>query len=81
VILELFIPTFAILWFGLSALVVGGLLFVFPQLALTYQLLLWSVGSILVVILWFAYLNPKRKSRTLATHGRDALIGEMDTYM
>ncbi len=76
IILELFIPSFTIFWFGLGALVVGLSLVLIPGLPLTGQLLLFSFASALFTFLWFRYLKPLMGDRTKAGLSREAAVGE-----
>lgn len=53
VLLELAIPAFFVVWFGLGALVVGLVVAVSPGLPFPGQIVLWIVASIAFVVLWF----------------------------
>lgn len=74
--LEMVLPTFMTLWFGLGALLVGGVLFVWPDLSYSWQLFIWLVDSSLMVFIWFKFIQPQMKDRTKAGMGREAIIGE-----
>lgn len=74
--LEIILPSFMILWFGLSALVVGVLLFISPTLSLTWQIFIWTVLSIAIAFAWFKWLRPLATDKTLAGLGKEALIGQ-----
>ena len=74
--LEMFLPTFLTLWFGIGAIFVGALLFLFPELSLTWQLFIWLVDSCVLVFAWFKFIQPKIKDQTKAGMGREALIGQ-----
>ena len=50
---ELAIPMFFIVWFGLGALLVGVVLLVVPQLGFNGQILMWTVASATLTLLWF----------------------------
>jgi len=73
--LELIVPSFTIIWFGLGALVVGILTFLWPAFPVAGQVFLWSLASIFFTIMWFRYLKPK-KDRTHAGTSKDAIVGE-----
>lgn len=73
--LELFIPSFTIVWFGLGAMLVGSILVVVPGYSPAAQLLTWTVVSVILTVAWFRYFNP-RKNRTVAGSSKDAVIGE-----
>lgn len=50
ILAEFIIPGFVICFFGASALAVGGVLCIFPQLALVWQLLLFAVLGVVLLI-------------------------------
>lgn len=58
VVAELAVPAFFIIWFGLGALLVALLLFIAPQLGLTAQILVWTIASAGMVVLWFRLFKP-----------------------
>lgn len=73
--LEMFIPTFTIIWFGAGALVVGALMFVMPAMSLPWQIFIWATASIAMTVLWFKFLKPLSKDKTSAGMSREALVG------
>lgn len=79
--LEIVLPSFMMLWFGLSALIIGGLLYIAPELSLTWQIFLWTVLSIGITFAWFKWLRPLSKDKTLAGLGKEALIGQTGTVI
>lgn len=76
-LLEIFVPSFTALWFGLGAILLGIVLFIFPELSLVMQILMWTVFSVLMTWLWFKYLKPLSVDRTAAGLSREAVIGEV----
>jgi membrane protein implicated in regulation of membrane protease activity len=52
VLLELAIPAFFIIWFGLGAVVVGLAVLAVPSLAVSGQVVIWIIASIAFVVLW-----------------------------
>jgi membrane protein implicated in regulation of membrane protease activity len=74
-LLEIFIPSFTIFWFGLGALVVG-LLTISIDLNFTTQIFIWAIASVIFTILWFKFLKPKMVDKAMADHPREAVIGE-----
>lgn len=58
--LELVVPAFFLVWFGLSAIALAGFVFLVPM-SLTAQLLVWSLFSIAMVALWIFIWKPSRK--------------------
>lgn len=76
VVAELLIPSFFIIWFGLGALLVGGMMLLVPDLTLTAQLGAWTLASIAMVALWFkVFKRSDRKTRAGTADGE--AIGEI----
>ena len=75
-ILEMFLPSFIALWFGLGAVVVGMIAWLFPQLGVSWEVLIWVVSSGLFVLLWFKVFKPNMVDKTKAGISRDAALGE-----
>lgn len=73
--LELIVPSFTIIWFGMGALVVGLLKFMWPGFPVSGQVFLWSVASILFTIMWFKYLKPQA-DRSHAGMSKEGIVGE-----
>ena len=73
--LELVIPSFTIVWFGLGALVVGALSGLLPGIPVAGQVALWSATSICCTVLWFKYMKPK-DDRTHAGTSKGGIAGE-----
>lgn len=73
---ELFIPSFAMLWFGVAALVTALLLWAVPM-GLLSQVVIWLGLSIVVCILWFRLIQPRIKTRTKAGLGGSVIVGEV----
>jgi membrane protein implicated in regulation of membrane protease activity len=71
---EMLVPTFYLIWFGLGALLVGLCTAVLP-LGFTGQVAIWTVASVAMVLLWFRYLKPKTK--TLAGASDVRMVGEI----
>lgn len=53
ILLELAIPAFFVIWFGLGALIVGCALAIMPAMSIAAQTTLWILASIAFVVLWF----------------------------
>jgi len=73
--LELIVPSFTIIWFGLGAMFVGILKALWPAFPVAGQVLLWSVASIFFTVMWFRYLKPKGY-RTRAGMSKEGILGE-----
>ena len=65
---ELAVPAFFIIWFGISAIGVGLVLLVLPNLAVATQVVLWAVLSAALVGIWFRHFKP----RTVTSVGTSA---------
>jgi membrane protein implicated in regulation of membrane protease activity len=74
---ELALATFFILWFGVAAIVVGLVLLAAPDIAVSWQILIWTVLSIVMAIAWFKYLKPLSIDRTKAGLSREMIVGEI----
>lgn len=77
-VLEIFIPSFTIFWFGLAAVVVSGLVWLIPTLPIPMQIFIWVVLSVIVMVLWFKFAKPAlSKDLTNAGLSREATIGQV----
>lgn len=76
VALEIFTAGFVLLWLGLSALVVGLLSFLF-DLGFSTELLIWAALSVVELILWFRFIQPRFHDKTLSGMSREAIIGQV----
>jgi len=74
---ELVLPAFAALWFGIGALMVGVLYWMFPMMGLTTQLVTWIILSVLCTLLWFKFIKPLSIDKTKAGLSREATIGQV----
>jgi inner membrane protein len=72
---ELATGTFFVIWFGLGALLVGLVMLVAPAISFTTQLLLWTLASIALTVLWFKVFR-KQAARTRAGQA-DEVLGEI----
>ena len=73
--LELIVPSFTIIWFGLGALTVALVTFFFPLFPVAGQVFLWSVASVFFTVTWFKYLKPNQ-NRTHAGQSKEGIVGE-----
>ena len=76
IMFEIFLPSFTALWFGVGAVLVSGLLLLFPAMSVSWQLFIWAISSALATLLWFRYLKPRSVNKTLAGLSREAIVGE-----
>jgi len=76
IIAEIFIPSFTVFWFGLGAIIVALIVWLLPDMALSWQLFNWAIASIVFTFLWFKFFKPLMTDRTKAGISREAAIGE-----
>lgn len=62
VVIELFVPSFFALFFGVSAIIVGLLSLMFPMLSLTVLGFLFSIISIITIAVFFKVIKPRIKT-------------------
>lgn len=74
--LELFLPSFAALWFGAAALITALVAWLVPM-GLIAQVVLWLGMSVVFCALWFRLVQPRIKIRTKAGLGGAVIIGEI----
>lgn len=72
--LELIVPSFTIIWFGMAAIVVGLLSFIPGLDTLAIQLGLWAALSGAFTYFWFKYF--RQQTRTMSGQGKEAIIGK-----
>jgi membrane protein implicated in regulation of membrane protease activity len=70
--IEMLTPTFFLMWFGLGALLLGGVVAVLP-LGFTAQVLGWAVTSLLMAGVWLKYF--KNPDRTHAGQAKEGVLG------
>jgi membrane protein implicated in regulation of membrane protease activity len=74
-IVEMFVPTFASLWFGAAAIIVAALLWLIP-IPVSVQIIIWLVLSAIFLVAWFKFIKPLSVDRTKAGLGGSVIIGE-----
>lgn len=72
---EIFVPSFVLLWFGASAVAVG-LIIAVVDLHFAVQLAIWAVLSCLDLFIWFKYVHPKMKNKSLAGMAREQIVAQ-----
>lgn len=77
---EIFAMSFVLLWFGLSAIMVGILLAIF-DFSITIQILIWMFLSAFNVYAWFKWVSPRFKTKTLSGMAREKMIGQVGTVI
>ncbi|MCF8179576.1 MAG: NfeD family protein [Sulfuritalea sp.] len=71
-LVELVVPSFFVIWFGLGAVLVGVALLLVPAMGFTAQILLWTLTSIAMTVLWFKVLR-KEGGKTRSGQANEAL--------
>ncbi len=72
---EIFVPSFVMLWFGASAIAVG-LIIAAIDLSFTVQLLIWGFLSVVDLFVWFRFVHPKMKDRSLSGMSKEQVMGQ-----
>jgi membrane protein implicated in regulation of membrane protease activity len=75
-LLELAVPAFFLIWFGVGALLVGFALLAVPGLSFAWQIVAWVICSILFIGLWFKVFKPGIH-KTRAGMSKGAVVGEV----
>ncbi len=70
VILELFAPGSFFLWMGIAAAIIGAIVAFIPQLAWEYQVLGFSVFSVVSVVFWRRHLSKNPQQSDVPTLNR-----------
>lgn len=78
--LEMFVPSFFMLWLGTSAIVVGILTLLLP-ISFTVQVLIWGVLSVVILVVWFKFVSPKMKDVTKSGMAKEAMFGKVGTVL
>lgn len=74
VVLELVLPTFFILWFGIGAVLVSLIAYLVPSLQLDMQVMLWVALSSITTLLWFKVFRKKKPDTRWTA---DNVLGEV----
>lgn len=77
ILAELILPAFAALWFGVAAILVGVLTWMFPSMPAVLQVVLWIMFSIACTVAWFKFVKPLSTDKTKAGLSREATIGQV----
>ncbi|MFT5575011.1 MAG: hypothetical protein ACI89D_000524 [Bermanella sp.] len=74
--LEIFTAGFVLLWLGVSALMVGVISFAI-EISFTSELLIWTLLSISDLFVWFKFIQPRFRDKTLSGMSREAVVGQV----
>lgn len=72
---EIFVPSFVMIWFGASAIAVG-LIMAAIDMPFSVQLLVWVLISVIDLAIWFKFVHPKMKNKSLAGMSREQVVGQ-----
>lgn len=75
-VVEVFVPSFTLLWFGLGAFVVALIAALIP-LSLAAELLIWALATAIFAIAWFKFFKPLMLDKTKAGISREAAVGQI----
>ena len=75
-LVELAVPAFVLVWFGLGALLVALLAALVPHVGLTAQLSVWLGTSLALVLLWFRIFKREYHKTRIGMADAD-VIGEV----
>lgn len=79
-VVEVFIPSFTLLWFGLGAFVVALSAALIP-LSFAVELFIWALSTAVFSIAWFRYFKPRMRDKTKAGISREAAVGQIGTVI
>ena len=78
--IEIFVPSFFMLWLGASAIVVGLITWFLP-ISFVVQMLIWGVLSIICLVGWFKFVSPKMKDVSNSGMAKEAMFGKVGTVL
>lgn len=80
-ILEMITGSGFLFWMGLSAAIIGLLVWLFPDMSWTSQLLGFAVLGVLTAFIWWLYLkrNPLKTDRPLLNKRSEQYVGRIFT--
>ncbi|CAC9602606.1 hypothetical protein [uncultured Gammaproteobacteria bacterium] len=81
VIVELFVPTFFALLVAIAAFVTGIALFLIPNMQWEYQVLIFAILSVVIVVVWryFHDKNPTETDEPLLNRRGEQYVGRVIT--
>ncbi|MGW8309937.1 MAG: NfeD family protein [Thiogranum sp.] len=81
VILEVFAPGAFFLWLGIAAGVVGGLVYLMPHISWEYQILIFSVLSVVSIVVWrkFFRASPTDTDQPALNRRGEQYVGRLFT--
>ncbi|MDO3383637.1 NfeD family protein [Gilvimarinus algae] len=74
--LEILLPSFFMLWLGVSAIIVG-LVSWFVPLSFAAQLLVWAIFSLVCLLAWFKWVAPRMKDKSRSGMAMERTLGQV----
>lgn len=72
---EIFVPSFFLLWLGVSAIAVG-IISTMVDMSFSTEVFLWTLFSVSCLIGWFKVVSPRMKDKTHSGMAMESLIGQ-----
>lgn len=60
IVSELAVPSFVLVWFGVGALCVAGMVLMFPDVSPTTQIIVLVLAAAVFILLWFRVVKPNQ---------------------
>ncbi len=76
ILAELLLPAFVLVWFGLGGLLVMLAVLLVPGMGTAAQVLLWTILSVLMVVLWFKVFK-RGQHKVLVGRASAQIVGEV----
>jgi hypothetical protein len=74
-LVELALVSFFVIWFALGALFTGIVLLLLPTLGFAAQMLIWTLASVVMTVLWFKYFRNANRTQVGQADGALGEIG------
>ena len=78
--IEIFAPSFFMLWLGISAILVGLIMSV-TEISFTLQVFIWAAASFTCLLAWFKFISPMMKDKSLSGMSKEAILGQEGTVL
>jgi hypothetical protein len=74
-LVELALVSFFVIWFALGAVFTGIVLLLLPTLGFAAQMLIWTLASVVMTVLWFKYFRNANRTQVGQADGALGEIG------
>ncbi|WP_020208188.1 NfeD family protein [Gilvimarinus chinensis] len=78
--IEILVPSFFMLWLGVSAIVVG-ILCLFIPMSFAAELFIWVTLSLVCLVGWFRWVSPRMKTNSLSGMAMESTLGQQGTVL